>query len=164
MSNHALPRGLRRLRRLARRDESGAALVEFALVAILFFGMLYALVVLGMALAVKQSVTSAAAEGARATVGAVDRTAAENAARNTVSQRLSWLGSNYQASDTTIGWLNPGTGQCETAFVPSSWNNASICVTVSIPYRDRNIVPPAPIVEHLTPTIVRSTAVVQSVT
>lgn len=163
MSTCALPRRSRPAGRTRRPDESGAALVEFALVAALFFLMLYGIVVLGMALAVKQSVTAAASEAARSTVGALDRSAAEAAAKTTVANRLSWLGSNYQASDTTIAWVDPGTGACSAAYVPPNWSNASICVTVSIPYRARSIVPPAPLVDKLTPTSVRSTAVVQSV-
>ena len=50
-------------RRCRRGDESGAALVEFALVVGLFVFVLYGLVWFGMMLALKQGVTNAAAEG-----------------------------------------------------------------------------------------------------
>ena len=50
-------------------DESGAALVEFALVVGLFVFILYGLISFGMILATKQRITNAAAEAARAAVG-----------------------------------------------------------------------------------------------
>ena len=63
-----------RPRRL-RRDQTGAAAVEFVLVAIPLFFILYGLIAFGMMLALKQSVTNAAAEGARAVVGVIDELA-----------------------------------------------------------------------------------------
>ncbi len=150
MSDRALPPRSRPYRRLLRRNESGAALLEFAIVAIPFFFILYGLVVLGMALAVKQSVQSAAADGARSAVGIADPTTAANTAKATVNNRLDWLGGNYQASDTTasVGSCAGGAGQC-------------ITVTITLPYKARHVVPPAPQVDSITPTNVKTTAIVQ---
>src|SRR3954469_19103480 len=52
--------------------EEGVVLIEFAFVFALFVFILYSLIAFGTALALKQSVTHAAAEGARAAVGVVD--------------------------------------------------------------------------------------------
>lgn len=141
----------------SRRDERGVALLEFALVAPIFFFILYALVVFGMALALKQSVTNAAAEGARSTIGVVDNPATtgvdervENA-RNVVLQRLSWLSTSQKASLTitpTIATCTVGTGQC-------------ITVKVTYPYDANPLVPSAPLIKQIQPKTVGSTATVK---
>jgi Flp pilus assembly protein TadG len=143
----------RPFRRVLRRDESGAALVEFALVAVLFFFILYALVVFGMALALKQSVTNAATEGARSAVGISDNTAAADKARTTVQQRLSWLTPSQLAAlviEPTI--LDP---------CPATGSGKCIRVKVTYPYQGNELVPPAPIINSIAPRSVGSTAVVQ---
>ena len=63
--------GLRR-----ERGESGAALVEFALVIGLFMLILYGLISYGMIMATKQRVTNAASEAARSAVGEANDAAA----------------------------------------------------------------------------------------
>ncbi len=152
MTHRAIPTRLR-----PRRGESGAALLEFALVAPIFFFILYALVVFGMALALKQSVTNAAAEGARSTVGVVDNPATagvdervENA-KNVALQRLGWLSTGQKASLTinpTIGTCTVGTGTC-------------ITVQVTYPYDANPLVPSAPIIKQIQPKTVGSTATVR---
>jgi len=120
-------------RRLRRGDESGAALVEFALVVGLFVFILYGLISFGMMLALKQGITNAASEGARSAVG-LTGVAATNKAKATVADRLSWLGPNYSAGDVTVAAPAPcvgGSGTC-------------ITVKISYPWEARPIVPPAP--------------------
>ncbi|MGH9226706.1 MAG: TadE/TadG family type IV pilus assembly protein [Acidimicrobiales bacterium] len=160
MSHRALSPRSRPLPRFLRRDEHGAAAVEFAIIAIPFFLLLYGLVVFGMALAVKQSVTNAAAEGARAAVGITDAADAVDKAEEVVASRLDWLGSNYQSSDLTVSWYNTTTSSCGAATPPSGqpW---TICVAIDLPYKSREVVPAAPIVSNVTPEHLRSTAIVQ---
>jgi Flp pilus assembly pilin Flp len=112
-----------------RRDESGAALVEFAVVMSLFVFILYGLIAFGMALALKQSMTSAAADAARSAIGATDPVAAAQA---TVAQRLGWLGSRYQASDSPA----PVVAQC-----PNDASKQCIRVQLNYPYGSRPLVP-----------------------
>lgn len=152
------PAAPQRRRRL--RDQRGAAAVEFALVVGPLVFILYGLVVLGMALAVKQSVTNAAAEGARSAVGA---SSPVSTATSTVANRLNWLGSKYQAgSDLSVVYYNPGTSKCDSAYTPvSGATGVSLCVTVSIPYKSRQVIPPAPLINGIVPSTVKSTAVVQ---
>ncbi len=153
MTLPALPPRSRPLRPARRRNESGAALVEFALVAVLFFFILYALVVFGMALALKQSVTNAAAEGARSAVGIADNTAATDTARTTVQQRLSWLSPSQQAAlviEPTV--LDP---------CPATGSGKCIRVKVTYPYEGNELVPPAPVINEIAPQSIGSTAVVQ---
>src|SRR4051794_20844099 len=93
-------------RRLARRDQKGVALLEFALVAPIFFFILYGLVVFGMALALKQGVTNAAAEAARSTIGVTDNPATTGVderiqnAHDVAVGRLGWLTTSQKAALT----------------------------------------------------------------
>ena len=161
MSHSALPPRSRLLPRFLRpRNEEGAAAVEFAIVAIPFFLLLYGLIVFGMALAVKQSVTNAAAEGARAAVGISDASDAVVKAEEVVASRLDWLGSNYQASDLTVSWYNESTSSCGD-LAPPSGQPWTICVAIDLPYKSREVVPTAPIISSVTPEHLRSTAIVQ---
>ncbi|MEW6152664.1 MAG: TadE/TadG family type IV pilus assembly protein [Actinomycetota bacterium] len=159
MSQRFLPPRLRALRVVRRRNESGAAAVEFAIVAIPFFLLLYGLIVFGMALAVKQSVTNAAAEGARSAVGISDPAVAIAQAQATVNNRLDWLGNNYQPGDVTISWFTPGSG-CGASSPPAG-SPMTICVAIDLPYKAREVVPAAPIIQNVTPENLRSLAVVQ---
>lgn len=158
MSHQALPARPRppHRGRQGRRDESGAALLEFSLVFALFVFVLYGLIAFGMMLALKQSVTSAAAEGARSVVGVADDPSTPavdervSKAKSTVAQRLGWLGSLYDPADTTatVGTCASSTATC-------------ITVTITYPYSTRPLVPPAPGLGLVTPTSFGSTAVVQ---
>ena len=160
VSHRVHPPRLRLLPRNVRRSESGAAAVEFAIVAIPFFLLLYGLIVFGMALAVKQSVTNAAAEGARSAVGITNATTAKSTALATVTGRLDWLGSNFSSSDVTVSFYNTTTSSCGSSTPPSgqTWK---ICVEINLPYKDREIVPAPPIISGITPEHLRSTAIVQ---
>ena len=93
--HHSLP-ALPPRRRLFGRDQSGAAAVEFALVVGLFAFILYGLVAFGVILAQKQKVTNAAAEAARATVGAANLIEATTLAKQRVESELGSTG--YLAS------------------------------------------------------------------
>ena len=121
-------------RRCRRGDESGAALVEFALVVGLFVFILYGLVWFGMMLALKQGVTNAAAEGARSAVGLTGSTA-QSKAQATVAQRLSWLGAKYSASDVTVALPAPCTGDL---------THNCITVKIAYPWESRPLIPAAP--------------------
>ena len=120
-------------RRPFARDQRGAALVEFALVVGIFVMILYGLVYFGMALATKQRVTNAAAEGARAAVGAATASDAQTMAQNRVIALLGPLDGRYT--------VTPVAAACNAA-VPTG----SQCVTVTISYDWQNhpVVPAAP--------------------
>jgi Flp pilus assembly protein TadG len=139
----------------AKREE-GVVLIEFAFVFALFVFILYSLIAFGSAMALKQSVTHAAAEGARAAVGVVDdpNTATDErvtAAKNDVKDSLDWIGSKYDPNDVTAA-----VAKC--ASTPSA-----NCITVKItyPYKDKPIVPSAPGLGVVMPDTMTSTAVVK---
>lgn len=135
-------------------------LVEFSLVFGLFALIIYALVTFGMMLAAKNSITHAAAEGARAAIGVPDLPAATLNARRvdeaeaTVADSLSWFGAKYQPSDTVAT-----VGRCD----PANPADLTECITVTItyPYEDRPLVPPAPGIGLMTPESFTSSAVVK---
>jgi Flp pilus assembly protein TadG len=146
-------------RRRPERNETGSVLVEFAFVFALFVLVIYAVICFGMILATKNSLTHAAAEGARAAISVLDDPSTpavderEARALDQVGIALDWLGSKYDPSDASAD-----VGACDPA-VPAGPQ----CITVSItyPYGTRPIVPPAPGLGLVTPSTLTSTAVVE---
>ena len=99
-----------RRRRLRRGDESGAAILEFAIVFVLFTFLVYGLIAYGMVLATKQRITNAAADGARAAVGAPDFGTAQTLARQRVHDALGSPGKYTEAyTDVLCDPANPLT-------------------------------------------------------
>lgn len=98
------------------KGESGAALVEFALVVGLFVFILYGLISFGMVLATKQQVTNAAADAARAAVGQADDTDAIDAAEARVVAALGAVGTKYTL-DPPISVASCGSNQCITVTI-----------------------------------------------
>ena len=150
MTEHHPLTPARARRRLLVRNESGAALVEFALVAGFFVMILYGLVYYGMALATKQRVTNAAAEGARAAVGAASDSDAQTIAQNRVLALLGTPNGRYS--------VTPVAAPCNAA-TPTG----AKCITVTIAYDWENhpAVPAAPGLNLAPVPSVSSTAVVQ---
>ena len=140
-----LPPARRRL--LVRRDQTGASLVEFALVFPIFVLVILGLVSFGMMLALKQGVTNAAADAARSVVGVVDDPATTVderivRARTTVTNRLDWLGGNTAKLVTDVSWYNASSGDCETVAVNTAPPSPpTICVRVTYPYSKHKLVP-----------------------
>ncbi len=139
------------------KGEEGVALIEFSLVFALFVFILYALIAFGTALGLKQSITHAAAEGARAAVGIVDDPGTayddrEKAATDEVRDSLNWIGSDkYSDADVTA------------AVDPCLSTPSANCITVTIayPYKDKPIVPSAPGLGVVLPDMMTTTAVVK---
>ncbi len=130
-----------RRRPVLRRDQAGAALVEFALVAGLFVMVLYGLIYFGMALATKQQVTNAAAEGARAAVGksAADAPAL---ASSRVEALLGAPNGRYTIGPDASG---PLLGNCDPdPAIPAGTGPQCITVTITYDWRNHPVVPAAP--------------------
>lgn len=143
--HYSLPASAPR-RRLCRRNQSGAAAVEFALVVGLFVFILYGLIAFGMVLATKQRVTNAAAEGARAAVGSANSTDAITAATSRV------LAAGLPAGAYTPSYT---TAACGTT------GNECITVTITYNLNTHPVIPPAPGLGLVMPSAMSSTAVVQ---
>jgi Flp pilus assembly protein TadG len=124
--------------------------VEFALVVGLFVMILYGLVYFGMALATKQRVTNAAAEGARSAVGAASAADAQTAAQNRVLALLGAPNGRYT--------VTPVAAPCNSAL-----SSGPQCITVTIAWDWANhpAVPAAPGLGLAPVNTLGSTAVVQ---
>jgi Flp pilus assembly protein TadG len=141
---------------LRAKGEDGVVLVEFALVFALFVFILYALVAFGAALALKQTVTHAAAEGARAAVGVIDNPSTtederEEKALQEVESSLDWIGDKWDPADVTAD-----VRECRAGSTDSC-----IFVTIDYPYKDKPIVPPSPGLGVVMPDSMKSNAVVK---
>jgi Flp pilus assembly protein TadG len=134
--------------------ENGVELLEFALVIPIFVFVLYGLIAFGMMLSAKQTVTNAAAEGARAAVGASGDPVA--AARSKVGSAMaSYSGYNVQDPKQFDGQV----AACDPVNSPAG--PKCITVKVTYPYGDKPLIPPAPGLGLVMPSTLSSTAVVQ---
>jgi Flp pilus assembly protein TadG len=137
------------------RGENGVEMLEFALVIPIFVFVLYGLIAFGIMLSAKQTITNAAAEGARAAVGATGQQAQIDAAKARVASAMQSYG-KYDAQDPSE--FNATVAKCDL-------NNASgpDCITVKVmyPYSSKPLVPPAPGIGLMMPDKLSSTAVVQ---
>lgn len=91
-------RRLKFLRHMAGR-QGGAAVIEFALVFVLFFMVMYGAIAYGVVFAVRHSITQAVSEGARAALQDVGDIATDDGlaarvelARVTAANAIGWLG------------------------------------------------------------------------
>jgi len=139
-------------RRYRRGDESGAALVEFALVIGLFMLVLYGLISYGMIMATKQRVTNAASEAARSAVGEANDADAITVATARVNSLLSGSAGKYTPVVTT----EPCAG-----VIPPSPPTSCVKVKITWDWKNHPVVPPAPLLSGLTPDNIISEAQVQ---
>jgi len=132
--------------RTGRKNESGAALVEFALVIGIFMLVLYGLISFGMIMATKQRVTNAASEAARSAVGESNDTAAIAAATTRVDTLLSGSAGSYTRVVTAT---------------PLPCSPCLVKVTITWDWKNHPVVPPAPGIGLVTPDKIISEAQVQ---
>lgn len=113
------------------RGDDGAALVEFALVMVLLFTLVFGIISFGLILSFKQDMTRAAAEGARAGAVAYPSSDAQTKAQLALEDAVrSFGGPNWQSN----GCSRTGVTAC-TAVVAECDNEPGVdCVTVTITY------------------------------
>lgn len=152
-----------------RRDDKGAAALEFALVAPLLLMVLLGIVSYGYMLSFRQGMSQGAAEGARAAAVAIAAsTPAQKSAVATlaVNDALSSYGVTCVGATATV----PGTlvrdsvtvGTCAVGIAACTNNTAVNCATVSLDYayRDHSLVP-LPGLNVVMPSNLKYTAVAQ---
>lgn len=118
-----------------RRDESGAVVIEFAVVFIVFVLLLWGLVTYGVVFAVQQSLEHAADEATRVGFGQTDPAIVEQAAKDVITDQLSWLG-EAGAFDPATGdsvqvapcpyTVNGETPDCLAVVVTFDWANDAL--------------------------------------
>lgn len=141
-------------RKRSLRDERGAALVEFAIVATVFLMLVFGAVSFGMIFSVKHTLTNAASEGARAAVKmnptsstAEKETVARDKATTAAQGGLGSRGAYVTVTAQIAKCATDPTQDCMT-------------VTVTYPYSAHPVVPAMPLLNFL-PNTVKSTAVVE---
>jgi Flp pilus assembly protein TadG len=143
-----------RQRREEGRDERGAELIEFAIVVVLLITILYGIVTYGLILAAQATITSAAADAARA--GLVATSSAVTTAEAQAGTDLGWLNKgSCGTSGTTI--------TCVASEIPCPSNTSIQClkVTVTYNYSSSPLFPELPGLGVITPSTISSTNVVQ---
>jgi Flp pilus assembly protein TadG len=109
------------------RAQRGAALLEFALVAILFFMLVFAIITYAYMMSFRSSLTQAAAEGARAGAVAAAGQAQANA-QEAVNRAMDGYGVTCGSAGMTCSIPPPA---------PCVNNTAADCVTVTVSYAYR---------------------------
>jgi Flp pilus assembly protein TadG len=138
---------MQRLRR-SRGDERGTAALELALVLPIFLLLVYGGLSFGLAMSAKGSITEAAAEGARAAIGA-SVIAADNgsqcAAYTRTAQAQAVQALKGLGAASTYAVVTPAAGMIAGgACVDSATSGVIVTVTVSYPYGTHPTIPKAP--------------------
>lgn len=131
-----------------RRDrESGAALLEFALVLVPLLLLFIGIITYGLILGLQQSIVHTASAAARAAI-VTPTDQISTRVDQVAGQQLSWLGSRgtHVSTTTVVGPCASSTRECVT-------------VTVSYPYGDQPIIPS--LLGIPTPTTLTSTATLE---
>lgn len=135
------------------RGDDGAALVEFALVSILLFVLVFAIIHFGWLLSFKQDMTRAAAEGARAGAVAFPPSQALTNAEQATEEAVEGMGKSCTAEgmtcNVTLGACADGSGY------------TGDCVTVELLYDQAEypLLGSAPFVSAFMPDQLRSVSV-----
>jgi len=155
-----------------RKYEQGAAAIEFAIIFPVFFIIFYAIVTYGLIFAAQQTLTLAAAEGARAAVryqaGSTQvarQTARVAAACDMANQSIAWLRTAGQGGAPAKGVC--ATGITEVVATPTNCSGANgvTCVQVQVTYDyDKAPLIPkllGPVMSLPTPKLLQGRAVAQ---
>lgn len=117
------------------RGDDGAALLEFALVSILLFTLIFGIIQFGLILSFDQDVTRAAAEGARGGAVAVPLSsetydvAAQNAATSATREAVEQMGGRFEGTGCTTAGM-----QCTVSIIDCPEQPSFRCVQVRVVY------------------------------
>jgi Flp pilus assembly protein TadG len=170
-------------RRHQGNEETGAEMIEFAVVVVLLITIIYGMVALGLSLAARETINQAVADGARFGIvqqmtTATQTQTAETGADNQAIGELAWLGQGGSCSSSTIVCKNDASASssCPTAHSGSSGNicvssttaactsnTAQTCLTVAVNYyyTSAPIFPLMPGVNLITPSDISSTSTME---
>jgi Flp pilus assembly protein TadG len=142
--------------RARRRAQQGSMAVEFAIVFPLFFLIFYAIVTYSIVLVAKQSLTLAAAEGARAALRYQPGATTSDAALKLRTAAA------CAAATPLVSWLKI-TQPCATTVANCSYAPAMKCVSVALTYNyaSQPVVPALPLIGLPVPSTLNASATVQ---
>lgn len=136
------------------RGERGAALVELSLAVMLLCTLLFGIISYGYALSFKQSLTQAAAEGARAAAVAASGSA-EPAAKSGVARAVNAFKKTCGSGGLTCTYSTLATDtSCAT-------NGVCMRVRVSYDYKQYPLMPKLPGLGLLLPDTIQATSITQ---
>ncbi|GEP36935.1 hypothetical protein NPS01_05980 [Nocardioides psychrotolerans] len=147
-------------RQQARRSQSGASAVEFALVVPLLLLLLFGIISYGVMLSFRQTLSQAAAEGARAAAVTFLEADKQDAGYDAIDGAFDSFGATCDAGVLRKGSAAVGTcsvtapGPC----TPASTGVECVTVTLSYNYRDHPIVPSFPGVGYVMPSVLTYSA------
>jgi Flp pilus assembly protein TadG len=126
----------RRVLQRKKRDDRGAALVEFAIVAVLLFTLIFGILVFGLLLSKKQTVVQAANEGARSAVPityhVVDGTTPSYIVTPVTSQVSTSLATTGRSCSDALGTT------CTVVVNQCSSGSSTYCVYVTVTLDNKN--------------------------
>lgn len=138
-----------------RRDDNGASAVEFALVLPLLVLLLFGIISYGVMLSFRQSLSQAAAEGARAAAVTFVENEKQDEAIDAVDEAMDSFGVSCSGGNLIKGGAD--VGAC-TVSLPGACTPAAAtgvkCVTVTLTfnYRENPVVPSFPGVGYVMPS------------
>jgi Flp pilus assembly protein TadG len=150
-------------------------MIEFAIVVVLLITLVYGIVMYGVILAAKVSITQATADGARAGIVQATTSSAESTAVDQTADDLGWLGLGSCTSGTKMSCLTNGT-TCPATYQSNgvymcissteaacASNAANTCLTVALTYYYANdpLFPEMPGLNLVSPTTLTSTSTLQ---
>jgi Flp pilus assembly protein TadG len=137
------------------RGDAGTALVEFSLVAVLLFLVIYGIISFGLLLSFKQDLTRAAAEGARAGAVAVPVDDAVGDAVAATNEAVEGFGKSCGEGGMTCT-VSPATFDCD-----GSGPGDAKCVEVTLQYDNEAdpVTPPFPLLSAFMPDTLEATSV-----
>ncbi|MEN8675470.1 TadE family protein [Nocardioides sp.] len=137
-----------------RRDDDGAAAVEFALVVPFLLVILFGIISYGVMLSFRQSLSQAATEGARAAAVTINPLEKQAEAFAAVEDALSTFDVACDGTDMTRDGAVVGACSVSApgACVPAASTGVQcVTVTLTFDYRDNPIVPNFPLVGVIIP-------------
>lgn len=127
MSRHVSRHASRR----RQADEDGAVIVEFAAIFVVFAMLLWGLITYGVIFAAQQSLTHAASEASRVTVGIPDPAVAEQRAVDMLDQELTWLADGLDRREASVEPCdNDPSRDCVNVLVTYDWQNNPIVPSI----------------------------------
>lgn len=140
-----------------RSGDEGAAVLEFALIGILLFTLLFGIIHFGLILSFKQDMTRAAAEGARAGAVAFPSTDAQTDAIAATGTAVKEFGGRFSSNGCSAAGMT-----CAIPVVaPCVGDTSHDCVTVSLSYDYENhpLYGRLPLIEEFFPDVVVASSV-----
>lgn len=162
MSHRVLKRARARMCRTS-RNESGAAALEFALVAPLLIALIFGIVAYGYMLSFRQGISQGAAEGARAAAVSMASSDIDKKADAVDALNRSLESYGVSCAEPSLKKGGQTVGTCSVAIASCTNNAAASCASVKVDYayRDHPLLPSFPGLGGTLPQNLDYTAVAQ---